>query len=136
MENKKTIGTWILQIALGILFIVSGIWTLQGGSGDEIAIAIKSIFSSDVSKIVCIIFGIIEIIAGFFLLLRLFLSLNTNLDAVLMIIIMICWIAAIVMIDFLGNDNIFNNLNNGFLSFMKRFARHLLILGAIIKVKG
>lgn len=136
MENNKTIGTWILQTALGILFIVSGIWTLQGGSGDEIAIAIKSIFSSDVSKIVCIIFGIIEIIAGFFLLLRLFLSLNTNLDAVLMIIIMICWIAAIVMIDFLGNDSIFNNLNNGFLSFMNRFARHLLILGAIIKVKG
>lgn len=134
INNRKTIGTWVLQIALGILFVVSGIWTLQGGSGDEIAVAIKSIFSSDVSKIACVIFGIIEIIAGIFLLLRLFITLNTNLDSVLMIIIMICWIIAIALIDFMGNDSVFKNFNSGFLPFMNRFARHLLIWGSLIKI--
>lgn len=134
IKNHKTIGTLFLQIALGILFIVSGIWTLQGGSGDEIAVAVKSVFSSDVSKIVCIVFGVIEIIAGIFLLIRLFIPLNTNLDSVLMIIIMICWIIAIIMIDFMGNNSIFNNLNSGFLSFMNKFAYHLLVLGSLIKI--
>lgn len=136
MGNNRTIGTWILQIALSFLFIVGGIWVLQGYRNDEISSAIYSILNGDVAKISCIAFGIIEIIAGAFLFIRLFVVLNTNLDSILMIIIMICWIVAIVMIDFLGNDSLFNNLNKGFLSFLNRFARHLLILGAIIKVKN
>lgn len=136
MENKhRTVGTLILQIALGLLFIVSGIWTLQNGKGDEIAAAIRSIFNGDVAKVICIVFGVIEIVAGVFLLLRLFVFLNTNLDTLLMIIIMICWIVAIIMIDFIGRDGLLNNLNEGFLGFLNRFARHLLILGAVIKVK-
>lgn len=135
MEQKRTVGTIILQFALSLLFIVSGIWTLQGGKGDEIAAAIYSIFNGDVAHVCCIVFGIIEIIAGVFLLLRLFVVLNTNLDSLLMIIIMICWIVAIIMIDFVGNNSLFNNLNSGFLSFINRFSRHLLVLGAIIKVK-
>lgn len=134
-RNDKTIGTIILQIALGLLFIVSGIWILQGARGDEIATAIYSIFDNDVAKVLCIVFGIIEIVAGTFLLLRLFVFLNTNLDSLLMMIIMICWIVAIVVIDFIGGDSIFNNFDRGFLPFLNRFAKHLLVLGAIIKVK-
>lgn len=135
MEKEKTTGTVVLQIALGLLFVVSGIWTLQGARGDEIASALYSIFSKDIANISCIVFGVIEIIAGTFLLLRLFFYLNTDLDSVLMIIIMICWIAAIVVIDFIGKESLFNNFNKGFLPFLNRFARHLLVLGAIIKVK-
>lgn len=134
-KNSKSAGNVILQIALGLLFIVSGIWTLQGGKGDEIVSAFYSIFSKDVAYICCIVFGVIELIAGFFLLLRLFVSMNTNLDTVLIYIIMICWIAAIVIIDFIGKYGIINSLNKNFLSFINRFARHLLVLGAIIKVK-
>ena len=52
-----------------------------------------------------------------------------------MIIIMICWIAAIIMIDFVGNDGLLKNLDSGFLGWLNRFAKHLLILGAVIKVK-
>lgn len=136
METKnRTVGTLILQIALGLLFVVSGIWTLQGSKGDEIASAIYSIFNGDFARVLCIVFGIIEIIAGVFLLLRLFVFLNTSLDKLFLLIIMICWIVAIIMIDFVGNKSLFNNLNSGFLSFLNRFARHLLVLGAIIKVK-
>lgn len=136
MERKsKTIGTFVLQIALSLFFIVGGIWTLQGNRGDEVASAIHSIFENNAADITCIIFGIIEIIAGVFLFLRLFVSLNTNLDTFLIIIIMICWIVAIVIIDFIGKNGIANNLDKNFLAFINRFAKHLLILGAIIKVK-
>ena len=34
------IGTIFLQIALSMLFIVGGIWSLQSGNGDEISQAI------------------------------------------------------------------------------------------------
>lgn len=135
MEKNRSAGTLILQIALGLLFIVSGIWTLQGGKGDEIVSAFYSIFSRDVAHVCCIVFGVIELIAGFFLLLRLFVSMNTNLDTVLIYIIMICWIAAIIIIDFVGKNGLLNSFNSGFLSFLNRFAHHLLVLGAIIKVK-
>lgn len=134
-RNDKTIGTILLQIALGLLFIVSGIWALQGSRSDEIASALYSIFDNDIANVSCIVFGIIEIIAGTFLLLRLFVFLNTNLDSLLMIIIMICWIAAIIVIDFIGNNSVFNSFNKNFLAFLNRFARHLLVLGAIVKVK-
>lgn len=133
--EKKTIGTILLQIALGLLFIVGGIWTLQNGKGDEIAAAIQSIFDGDAEKIFTIVFGIIEIVAGIFLLLRLFCPIGTNLDTVLMIVIMICWVVCIVMTDFLGNSGLFKNMDRNFLAWLNRFARHLLVLGAIIKVR-
>lgn len=134
-KNSRTVGTFILQIALALLFIISGIWILQGGKGDEISKAIYSIFSNDVSKVLCIIFGVIEIIAGVFLVLRLFVSLNTGLDTILMVVIMICWIVAIVMIDFLGSNGLLKNLDKNFLAHLAPLANHLLVLGAIIKVK-
>ena len=61
-KQNRTIGTIILQIALALLFIVSGIWILQGSRGDEIAKAIYSIFDGDIAKVICIIFGVIEIV--------------------------------------------------------------------------
>lgn len=135
VKEQRTIGTLLLQIALGILFVVGGIWTLQNGNGDEIAGAIRSIFDGNAEKIMTIVFGIIEIIAGVFLLLRLFVFLGTNLDRLLMLIIMICWIACIVMTDFLGNHGILTNPGSNFLKWLYQFASHLIILGAIVKVR-
>lgn len=135
-KNERTAGTLVLQIALGLLFVVGGIWTLQNGNGDEISRAIRHIFNSDVSKVLCIVFGIIEIVAGVFLILRLFANIATNLDSLLMIIIMICWIVCIILIDFISDSGIINNLNSGFLPWTYRFAGHLLVLGAILKVKN
>ncbi|MCR4579321.1 MAG: hypothetical protein K5681_03120 [Treponema sp.] len=137
MQNKKTVGTLFLQIALGLLFIVSGIWTVQGANGDDVASAIKSLFGSDLAGILCVVFGVIEIVEGFFLLIRLFVTLNTGLDTLLMIIILVSWIVMIILIDFAGRNGLFNNLDsvNEFCGFLKRFAMHLLVLGAIIKVK-
>jgi len=74
-------------------------------------------------------------IAGVFLILRLFVVLATQLDSLLLVIIMIVWIAAIVLMDFIGDDGLFNNFDSGFLPWLNRFARHLLVLGAVLKVR-
>ena len=135
-KSRRTAGTVILQIALGLLFIVSGVWILMGNRSDEIVVAINSIFNGDLAIALRYTFAVIELIVGVFLLLRIFVNLNTKLDSVLMVIIMICWLVAIIMIDFIGRTGLFHSLNNSFLSFLYRFSSHLLVLGAIIKVKN
>ena len=136
VRSSRTFGNVLLQIALGLMFIVSGIWILMGYASDEIVVAINSVFKGDVAKILRYTFAVIELIVGVFLLLRIFLTLNTKLDSVLMVIIMICWIIAIVMIDFLGSRGILHCFNSNFLGFLYRFGSHLLILGAIINVRS
>ena len=131
-NTRKSIGTLVLQIALGLLFIVGGIWTIQGARGDELAAAFCSIFDNDIAKVISIVFAIIEMVAGVFLILRLF---NTKLDTLLLLIIMIVWIVAIILMDFLGSDGLLKNLDDGFLGWVNRFARHLLVFGAVLKVK-
>lgn len=137
--TKRSFGTILLQIALGLMFIVGGIWNLQNGrNGDEIASAIRSIFDGNIENILIIVMAIIELILGVFLLLRLFVNLGTSLDSILMLIVMIIWIVFMVLVDVLGNNGILEVLRKGknFLNFLYTFASHLIILGAIIKVRG
>ena len=137
--TKRSFGTILLQIALGLMFIVGGIWTLQGGkSGDGIAEAIRSIFDGSIENALCIVMAVIEIILGVFLLLRLFVNLGTSLDSVLMLIVMIIWVVFMVLVDVLGNNGVLGVIKNGknILNFLYTFASHLIILGASIKVRG
>ena len=54
---------------------------------------------------------------------------------VLMFIIMIVWIIAIVLIDFVGRGGILNGGARDFLSWLYDFSYHLIVLGAIIYLK-
>ena len=136
VRANKSFGNILLQIALGLMFFVNGIWILQGALNDEIVRAINSILRGDAAKIVKYVFAVIELIVGIFLILRIFVNINTRLDSALMVVIMVCWIIAIVMLDFIGPNGILKCLNRSFLGFLSRFASHLLVLGAIINVKG
>jgi uncharacterized membrane protein YphA (DoxX/SURF4 family) len=136
LHHEHSIGYFFLQIALGLFFLVSGIWTLQGSSGNEIAIAIKSILSGDTAQIWCIVFGIIEVLAGIFLLLRMFVTFSAPIDTVLMVIIMIAWIASFVLIDFIEKGALPDGNFASILKWLKALAYHLLVLGAIITVKN
>jgi hypothetical protein len=78
------------------MLAVAGIWALQGG-GDAAVGAIKEIFSGDLSRILCIVFGVIELLAGVLLIVELFAGDKFGkFDNVLMFIIMIVWIIAIL----------------------------------------
>lgn len=136
METKRegSFGRVLLQIALGLFFIVGGIWTIMGDPGDEAAFAVQSIFNGNIVQYVCIAYGVIEIIAGVFLLLKLFVSPFEPLNNILMVVIMIAWIVAIVMIDFVGSRGQFDSFSK-FLSWCRTFASHCLVLGSIFIVK-
>ena len=83
MMSRRSIGLGValVQIALGLFLIASGIITLQfeggflgrlqaGFSGNEVAKAVYSIFDGDIANIVIIAVGICELLAGIFLILR------------------------------------------------------------------
>lgn len=129
-----SIGKLFLQIALGCMLSVAGIWALQGG-GDAGIKAIRNIIDQkNVESILCIVYGVIELIAGVFLILELFIGDRFGvLGNVLMIIIMIIWILAVILIDFIGSGSLINHGNHwNFLNWLYDFAYHLIVLGAII----
>ncbi|MCR4736371.1 MAG: hypothetical protein K5829_15350 [Treponema sp.] len=129
-----TFGRILLQIALGAMLAVSGIWALQGG-GDAGILALKDIISAGtIQTVVCITFGVVEIIAGVFLILKLFIGDKFGVfGKVILIIILVVWAAAIILIDFVGNGGIINHAGRfNFLSWLYSFSYHLIVLGAII----
>ena len=72
MRTEKsgwTAALLILQIAVGAMLAVGGIWALQGG-GDFAARAIKGLVSGNVGKILVIVFGVIELLVGVFMILK------------------------------------------------------------------
>ena len=133
-----SIGRLLLQIAVGAMLTVAGIWALQGG-GDEGISAIRHLIDAkDVENILCIVFGIIELVAGIFLILELLIGDKFgSFDNLLMIIIMIVWIVAIVLIDFLGSGSLFNHGSHwNFLKWLYNFAYHLIVLGALLVLQN
>ncbi|MBP3608669.1 MAG: hypothetical protein J6J11_10185 [Treponema sp.] len=121
----------VLQIAVGAMLAVGGIWALQGG-GDFGANAIRDVFNGDIEKILVIVFGVVELLAGIFLIIELFVGDFGKLDNILMLIILIVWIVAIVLSDFLGGNGLFNGGAKNFLAWLYDFANHLIVLGALL----
>lgn len=147
-KSSTGFGVVLVQIALGLFFIASGILTLQldsgflgrlqaGFGGNEVATAVYSILNGNVATIVIIAIGICEVLAGIFLILRFFMAVGKLADIVL-IIIMIVWIAVIILVDILGNGGLLKGALNSFgsiISFLKVLSAHLLVLGGILIVK-
>lgn len=131
VSQRKTIGHLVLQIALGLFFIVGGVWTLQG-QGNEIAAAVHSILKGDAASIVAIVMGVIEVIAGAFLILRLFINVALPLDRTLMLIITVAWVCTIVLLDFLGGSFLGGGGTQGVMRWLYVTAQHLLVLGSLL----
>ncbi len=143
-KTHLSLGRLILQLALGLFLAISGIWVLAGfgnwswvSGGDAGAAAIKSIIQNrTLENILVISYGVVELIAGIFLILSLFIGdVFGAFGNVLHIIIMIVWIVAIVLIDFLSSSSGISLLRNSFLKWLYQVATHLIILGALIYLK-
>ncbi|MBQ0002457.1 MAG: hypothetical protein KBT21_02855 [Treponema sp.] len=131
-KTQYSFGKLILQIALGAMLVVGGIWALTG-SGDFGCNSLNAIFTGEMLKIVKIVFGVIELLAGVFLIIELFSSgVFGKFDKVLMIIIWIVWIVAIILGDFLSKGGL---LSKGFSwQWLYNFASHLIVLGAMFSL--
>ena len=122
----------VLNIAVGAMLAVGGIWALQGG-GDFGCKAIKSIFNGDIAKILAIVFGVIELLSGIFIILQLFIGDRMGtFGSILKLIVVIVWAVAIVLADFLGNGGLLNGGMNHFLSWLYDFALHMIVLCALL----
>ena len=111
-SGKKSLGTLVLQIALGLFLLTFGILTLQLDSGffgklsalvtgNEVAIAVNSFIKGDAATIVIILLGVCELVAGVGLLLDLFVSMG-KLANIFNLIVLVAWIAVIIVIDIMG----------------------------------
>lgn len=116
----------ILNLAVGVMLTVGGVWALQGG-GDFACDALKKIASGDMRKILGIVFGVIELLSGIFIILQCFMTDKFGkFGYVLKVIICIIWALAIVIADILHGN--FSN----FLSWLYIFASHLIVLAALL----
>mgnify|MGYP003523944306 FL=1 len=134
-KSGVTIGRLLLQLALGAMLAVAGIWSFQR-HGDDAVGAIRAVLDGNVENDLVVVFGVIELLAGIFLILELFMGDQFGkLDNILMLIVMIVWIVAIVLMDFLAKGGLLNGFNaKNFLEWLYTFAAHLIILGAMITV--
>lgn len=131
-KTRLSFGKLILQIALGCMLVVGGIWALTGG-GDFGCKALNAVFGGETLKIMKIVFGVIELLAGVFLIIEIFTKdVFGKLDNVLMTIIWIVWVIAIVLADFLSGNGV---LKAGFSwNWLYNFASHLIVLGAMLSL--
>ncbi len=129
-KTSVSIGHFILRTALGLMLAVTGIWTLQGG-GDAAAESLRQIFDGDVEKVVVIVFGVIELLLGIFLVVEIFIGNRFGVfGRILEIIVIIVWALAIVLMDFWGG----NFLKPNFLNWLYTLSIHCAILGGLLSI--
>ena len=129
MSKKSSVNIFwfILNIAVGVVLAVGGIWALQG-HGDFAADALRSIFSGDLSRLGVTVFGVIELLSGIFIILQLFIGDRMGtFGSILKMIIVIVWAVAIVLADFVGGF-----LKPSFLPWIYSLAMHLVVLCSLL----
>ena len=147
--KNASIGKLILQLAIGALLVVAGIWVFsntQSGGGDEAVKAIRKIFDNkDFGKMIGIVFGAIELVAGAFLILEPFVGIIRNYTSLVIIAVLAIWIVATILIDFCGTGSgglLKPSIAIGdiektedFLKWLYQFAGHLTVIGALLYLR-
>lgn len=136
---KRSIGLVILQIAVALYLLVSGVTGLLNSSAGDLAAVfgfLNEFFkNASISTILVIVLSVSEIIAGFFLIMELFTT-DLRVTDMILFIFIVLWVANIVLVDFLypiSNGVSFRSVS-GILSYMSILSSHLMVLGAIVIV--
>lgn len=146
--KNASIGKLILQLAIGALLVVAGIWVFSNtnSGGDEAVKAIRKIFDNkDFGKMIGIVFGAIEFVAGAFLILEPFVGIIRNYTSLVIIAVLAIWIVATILIDFCGTGSgglLKPSIAIGdiektedFLKWLYQFAGHLTVIGALLYLR-
>ena len=127
-KSAISIGRHVLQIALGVMLAVAGIWALAGKGGDDAYKALTHLINGDAGKAIGMIFAVVELLAGILLVVECFAGDKFGkFDNILGWIVIIVWIVAIVLMDFLNG-----NLEISKLEWWYSLAGHCVILGALL----
>ena len=128
-SSNNSIGRIILQVALGVMLAVAGIWALADKKADPAVQALRSIFDGDAEKILVVVFAVIELLAGILLVVELFAGDRFGkFDNILGWIVIAVWAVAIVLMDFLDG----NLLKPDVLPWLYQLSGHCIILGSLI----
>lgn len=146
--KNASIGKLILQLAIGALLVVAGIWVFSNtnSGGDEAVKAIRKIFDNkDFGKMIGIVFGAIELVAGAFLILEPFVGIIRNYTSLVIIAVLAIWVVATILIDFCGTGSgglLKPSIAIGdiektedFLKWLYQFAGHLTVIGALLYLR-
>ena len=146
--KNASIGKLILQLAIGALLVVAGIWVFSNtnSGGDEAVKAIRKIFDNkDFGKMIGIVFGAIELVAGAFLILEPFVGIIRNYTSLVIIAVLAIWIIATILIDFCGTGSgglLKPSIAIGdiektedFLKWLYQFAGHLTVIGVLLYLR-
>ncbi|MEE1212572.1 MAG: hypothetical protein UHO11_08775 [Treponema sp.] len=146
--KSLSIGKLILQLAIGVMLLVAGIWVFANTDkgGDEAVKAIRKIFDNkDLGKTIGIVFGAIELVCGAFLILEPFVAALSKYTSIASLAVVVIWAIAIVLIDFCGTGagGLFKpSISIGdiegsedLLKWLYQFAGHASVLGALIYLR-
>lgn len=136
---KRSLGLIVLQIAVALYLLVSGVSGLIGSSAGDlqpVVAFLNGLFSSPtIVTFIIIALSVAEIIAGFFLITELFTTDLRITDMILMIFIVL-WIVNIVLVDFIypiGDGKSFRSVS-AVLRYLSVLSSHLMVLGALVMV--
>ncbi|HNY21204.1 MAG TPA: hypothetical protein PKO22_03535 [Treponemataceae bacterium] len=136
---KRSVGLVILQIAVALFLLVSGVTGLLKSSAGDLAPIVtflnKLFENPSLVTLIVIILSVSEIIAGFFLLSEL-LTTDLRITDIILVVFIILWAANIVLVDFVGpiSDGTTFHSVKGILAYLSVLSSHLMVLGALILV--
>ena len=104
MANRSINTSFFLQIALALVLITFGLLAVNGynSTGAELLRGVNKMFGKS-GNVFPIVFGIVQLLAGFFLAAELFAPIPGNLFRILHIIICVFWLISIVMNFFMSD---------------------------------
>lgn len=127
-KDVNVVAALILTLAVGCMLAISGIYALQNKAAGDLAVAgLKSIFKGDASKIVVTVFGVIELLAGIFIILKTFIGDRMgSFGNIISLIVVIVWIVVIVLADIVNGI-----AKPNVLAWLLQLSKDLIVFGAI-----
>ena len=132
---KKNIGLIILNFAAAIYLFAVGITGFSekkvgniSENNNEIRQAVNALFKGDGADIIIVVFSILAVAAGVFIILKFF-NIKIPKSELILVVLAIFWIAFIVLIDIIQPLDSSKKVN--FITWLSGFGVHLMALGAI-----
>ncbi|MCL2411247.1 MAG: hypothetical protein FWC97_06340 [Treponema sp.] len=127
------IASFVLNIAVALYLFANGILGITqrpalGVPGGEFGTMVATIFGSgDLTNILTIVLSICAIVAGVFLLLKLF-NVDIRITDMILFVFVIVWVVFIVIVDIIRPIQSSVEV----LPYLKGLASHLMVLGALM----
>jgi uncharacterized membrane protein YphA (DoxX/SURF4 family) len=143
--HTRSLSYGILQWALALFLIASGVWAVQSDSGffanitaringNEPAEAVLSLsLDKGIQGFIILAFGIIEIVGGVFIIIDFFTA-SLKGTRLILFIVVIAWIIITVLLDFVAKGVLKSAFKNfgSFLRWIHDVGLHLLVIGGLL----